>query len=172
MQAVDAHFNDLDGLTLINSGDLYKDQLITMLEFVKMFDDFSDEERSLLANFLKAYEADKGTVLYHEGDIVGHMCLLVEGKLEVYKDVDHGHNKKLAEVLPGMSIGEMSVIDGQPNSATVIAGEHSVLILMTREDLELITDTHPRLGNKLLWHFANLLSQRLRYTSGRLVDRL
>ena len=98
MQAVDAHFNDLDGLTLINSGDLYKDQLITMLEFVKMFDDFSDEERSLLANFLKAYEADKGTVLYHEGDIVGHMCLLVEGKLEVYKDVDHGHNKKLAEV--------------------------------------------------------------------------
>jgi len=172
MAAVNPNFNDLEGLTLVSSGELFKDQLITMLEFVQMFDDFSEQERSSLANFLKAYEAEKGTVLYREGDSVGHMCLLVEGKLEVYKDVDLTHNKKLAEICPGMSIGEMSVIDGLPNSATVVAGEPSVLILMTREDLQLITHSHPQLGIKLLWRFANLLSQRLRHTSGRLIDRL
>lgn len=172
MAAVNLNFNDLEGLTLVSSGELFKDQLITMLEFVQMFDDFSEQERGSLANFLKAYEAEKDTVLYREGDSVGHMCLLVEGKLEVFKDVDLTHNKKLAEIRPGMSIGEMSVIDGLPNSATVVVGEPSVLILMTREDLQLITQNHPQLGIKLLWHFANLLSQRLRHTSGRLIDRL
>lgn len=172
MTAANPSVSDYEGLTLINSGDLLKDRLMNTLEQVQMFDDFTELERNSLANYLKAYQAEKGTVLYREGDSVGHMCILIEGKLEVYKDVDQSHNKKLAEIRPGKSIGEMSVIDGLPNSATVIVGEPSMLILMTREDLMLITQSHPQLGIKLLWHFANLLSQRLRYTSGRLIDRL
>jgi CRP-like cAMP-binding protein len=100
------------------------------------------------------------------------MCLLIEGRLEVYKEVAQGQHKKLAEIRPGKSIGEMSVIDGLPNSATVISGDPSVLIILSRQDLTQIANTHPQVGIKLLWHIANLLSQRLRHTSGRLIDRL
>jgi CRP-like cAMP-binding protein len=88
------------------------------------------------------------------------------------KEVSQGQHKKLAEIRSGKSIGEMSVIDGLPNSATVIAGDPSVLILLTRQDLSHIAHTHPQVSIKLLWHLANLLSQRLRHTSGRLIDRL
>jgi CRP-like cAMP-binding protein len=172
MPAASSNIIEHDGLTLVNSGDLYKDQLIIMLEQVQMFDDFTEMERNTLANYLKAYQAEKDTVIYREGDCAGHMCLLIEGQLEVYKDIDHSHNKKLAEIRPGKSIGEMSVIDGLPNSATVIVSQPSVLIVITRKDLQLIAQNHPPLGIKLLWYLANLLSQRLRYTSGRLIDRL
>jgi len=172
MSAVRRKIGDNDGLKLVNSGELFKDQLIVMLEHVQMFDDFSEPELHSLANFLHAYQADKGAVLYREGDRAGHMCLLIEGRLEVFKDVDRGQPKKLAEIRPGKSIGEMSVIDGLPNSATVIVGDPSILIVMTRKDLQMIAHSHPALGIKLLWHLANLLSQRLRHTSGRLIDRL
>jgi len=163
---------DQDGLKLVNSGDLYKDQLVVMLEQVQMFNDFDDLELHALADFLHAYQADKGTILLHEGDRTGHMCLLIEGRLEVYKDVQYGQKKKLAEIREGKSIGEMSVIDNLANSATVIVGVPSILILITRSDLQIIAQRHPHLAIKLLWHIANLLSQRLRHTSGRLIDRL
>ena len=172
MSALNQIINDIDGLTLVNSGDLFKDQLIVMLEHFHMFEDFSESELSSLANFLHAYQGEKGTVLFREGDRNKNMCLLIEGRLEVYKEVNQGQHKKLAEIRPGKSIGEMSVIDGLPNSATVIVGDPSVLILLTRQDLTHLAHSHPQVGVKLLWHISNLLSQRLRHTSGRLIDRL
>jgi CRP-like cAMP-binding protein len=163
---------DQDGLKLVNSGELYKDQLIIMLEQIHLFEDFNQNEINVLANFLKAYQADQGTVLFREGDQAGYMCFLIEGRLEVFKDVEFGQKKKLAEIRAGKSIGEMSVIDNLPNSATVVAGAPSILILLTRRDLQQIAQNQPQLAIKLLWHLANLLSQRLRHTSGRLIDRL
>ena len=161
-----------DGLTLVNSGDLYKDQLIFMLGQVNLFEDFNDLEINMLADFLSAYQADKGTVLFDEGGHAGYMCFLIEGSLEVYKEVAFGQRKKLAEIRAGKSIGEMSVIDNRPNSATVVVGNPSILIFLSRQDLQLIAQREPQLAIKLLWHLANLLSQRLRHTSGRLIDRL
>lgn len=161
-----------DGLKLVCSGSLFREQLIIMLEHVQMFSDFTIQELESIANFLHAYQTDADTVLYREGERTGHMCLLIEGRLDIFKDISPGKLKKLAEIRPGKSIGEMSVIDGMPNSATVITTEPSILVLMTRQDLQRIARTHPTLGIKLIWHFANLLSQRLRHTTGRLVDHL
>ena len=172
MPTITPKIDDREGLKLVNSGALFKDQLIIMLEGFQMFVDFSDHEVGTLVNYLHAYQADRGCVLYREGDRTDHMCLLLEGRLEVFKEVEPGENKKLAEIRPGKSIGEMSVIDGLPNSATVITGEPSVLVILTRKDLQLLAQHHPHVGMKLLWHIANLLSQRLRHTSGRLIDRL
>lgn len=161
-----------DGLKLVNSGDLHKDQLIFMLGQVNLFEDFNDIEIKKLANFLSAYQAESGTILFHEGSQAGYMCFLIEGSLGVYRDVAFGQKKKLAEIRAGKSIGEMSVIDNRPNSATVIVVNPSILIFLSRNDLQLIAQSEPQLAIKLLWHLANLLSQRLRHTSGRLIDRL
>ena len=161
-----------DGLKLVNSGDLHKDQLIFMLGQVNLFEDFNEFEINILANFLSAYQADSGTVLFHEGNHAGYMCFLIEGSLEVYKEVAFSQKKKLAEIRAGKSIGEMSVIDNRPNSATVVVGNPSILIFLSRHDLQMIAQSEPQLAIKLLWHLANLLSQRLRHTSGRLIDRL
>lgn len=163
---------DRERLKLINSGDLYKDQLIIMLQHIPMFKDFDDSEIHLLASYLNAYEASQGTVLLSEGKLTGHLCFLIEGRLEVFKDIGQGQKKKLAEIRSGKSIGEMSVIDNLPNSATVIVSVPSILVLISRADLQNISQQQPKLGVKLLWHIANLLSQRLRHTSGRLIDRL
>lgn len=172
MAAVSQNIKINDGLRLIYSGEIFKEQLIIMLEHVQMFNDFSATELHSLANYLNAYQAEKDTILYNEGDRTGHLCLLIEGRLDVFKEISDGSQKKLAEIRPGKSIGEMSVIDGMPNSATVVVSQSSILILMTRQDLQRIARVSPLLGVKLIWHFANLLSQRLRHTTGRLVDRL
>jgi len=159
-------------LEQISAGDSFKGELVSMLESNNMFVDFNRSELRTLADYCQAYLAPVGTIIFNEGDQSSYLCLLVEGKLSVLKDSDDEKSKKLVDVRPGKTIGEMSVIDGLPYSATVKAADASKLILITKENLAKVTEDHPRLGVKLMWKFAQLLSLRLRQTSGKLIDLL
>ncbi len=159
-------------LEQISAGDNFKGEVVSMLENNNMFTDFNRTELLTLADYCQAYLAPIGTIVFNEGEQSSYLCLLVEGKLSVYKDADGEKSKKLVDVRPGKTIGEMSVIDGLPYSATVKATDASKLILITKENFAKIGEDHPRLGVKILWKFSQLLSLRLRQTSGKLIDLL
>jgi len=82
------------------------------------------------------------------------------------------HGKVVATLGPGQTIGEMALLDGQPRSASVVAAEDLVLLVFTRAALEHLVEEKPSLAVKVLWKLARVLSQRLRQTSGALVERL
>lgn len=151
---------------------MHKHELIPKLERMAMFEDFKRDETVLLAGYLVGQRVDQGAVIFREGERTAHMCLLLEGRLEVLKGAQGGQAKKITDVTPGRLIGEMSVIDGQPYSATVVASVPSVLVLLSRENLLRICEERPRIGNRLLIKIANMLSQRLRQTTGKLIDHL
>lgn len=151
---------------------MHKHELIPKLERMTMFEDFKRDETTLLAGYLVGQRVDQGAVIFREGERTAHMCLLLEGRLEVLKGAQGGQAKKITDVTPGKLIGEMSVIDGQPYSATVVASVPSVLVLLSRENLLRICEERPRIGNRLLIKIANMLSQRLRQTTGKLIDHL
>jgi len=159
-------------LEQIGFGGNFKGEVVAMLEDNNMFADFDRQELHTLADYCQAYLAPKDTIVFNEGDQSSYLCLLVEGKLSVLKDSDGEKSKKLVDVRPGKTIGEMSVIDGLPYSATVKSSGNSKLILITKENFAKITEDHPRLGVKILWKFSQLLSLRLRQTSGKLIDLL
>ena len=55
-----------------------------------------------------------------QGDWGGNtLYILVDGKLDVYVTDDHGTTCKVAELEPGMTFGERSVLAGQPRNATI-----------------------------------------------------
>ena len=72
-----------------------------------------------------------GEEIIHEGDWGGNtFYILVNGRLDVYVNDDHGVKSKVGEVESQNSFGEMSVLAGQPRNATVVAsdaGEATVL---------------------------------------------
>jgi CRP/FNR family cyclic AMP-dependent transcriptional regulator len=70
----------------------------------------------------------------------------------------------------GKTLGEMSMIDGEPRFATCIATERTVLAVLDREHLARIIVEQPMLGAKILMELVLMLSQRLRSTSGRLLQ--
>ena len=160
------------GLEQLGSGEAFRKTLVNMLESTQMFGEFYPDENHIIARYILAYGAKQGTIIFREGERTGHMCLLVEGRLELYKNGDKGEYKKLVEVRPGKAIGEMSVLDGLPYSATAVTVAPSKLLLLTRENLLAICRDHPKLANKVLWKLANLLSLRLRQTTGKLIDYL
>lgn len=151
---------------------MHKNELIPKLERTTMFDDFKRDEYEALVGYLQVQKVEAGALIFREGEKGSRMCLLLDGKLEVFKADDAGNSKKISDVGPGKLIGEMSMIDGMPYSATVTASAPSTLVMLSRDNLTRICEERPRVGNKLLWKVSHLLSLRLRQTTGRLIDRL
>ena len=69
-------------------------------------------------------------------------------------------------------MGEMSILDELPYSATAIATEDTTVVLITKNNFDDMTEKHPELGLKVMRKIAKLLSLRLRQTTGILLDYL
>lgn len=163
---------NIDELEEIGIGKKFQSTLCTMLESSYLFKDFSHQEIEQLVQYMHGYKAPKGAILFQEGERDSYLIIITSGRAKILKDDGMGASKEIAIVHKGATIGEMSVIDDFPHSATVITTENSEVALITKANLKNITDKYPSLGVKLLWQIASQLSARVRQASGKLVDRI
>jgi CRP/FNR family transcriptional regulator, cyclic AMP receptor protein len=154
------------------AGAAHRQRLCDMLGTSNLFGDLSREKLETLAKYVRAFIATKDTPIFLEGGYAGFMCIIIKGRVKIYRDSGGGRTVLLAEADAGNSLGEMSIIDGLPHSATAVAVDEVTLVTMTRADFTRLVDENPRLATKILWRFTRLMSQRLRNTSGMLVDSL
>lgn len=117
------------------------------------------------------FMAPQGACICREGDAGDFIGLVISGRLRVSKSDDFGSERGLANLGPGMSFGEMAFVDGQCRSANVTAAEDSVVLLLSREDFDLLAEKRPALAVELLLQLIRHLSQRLRKTTERSVHR-
>ena len=164
--------NPLATLKLIGAGSSFQQELCAMLEGNNLFNDLQWAEIQALARHMQAYEAEKGKVLFHEGEPGHYLCIIVKGKVDIHKEDSAHANKIIASVGPGKTLGEMSVIDGEPRSATATAAMPTTFAILSQEHLTQLMKESPALAAKVLLKMARLLSQRLRQSSGLLVDYL
>lgn len=124
------------------------------------------------AEYVDAFEAKAGVEIFQQEQLGHYLCLLVEGRVEIAKYDSSGGRKTLATIGPGKTFGEMSLIDGEPRSASAIAMDDSKVLVLTEENFNRLIEHHPRLGSIVLAKLGMLMSQRLRRTSELLVDFL
>ncbi|MEA2002841.1 MAG: cyclic nucleotide-binding domain-containing protein [Actinomycetota bacterium] len=73
----------------------------------------------------------QGTSVVRQGDPGDALCIIAEGSVEVRRD---GH--VVAQMTVGEFFGELSLIDGEPRSATVVAVEDVVLLTLSAADFD------------------------------------
>lgn len=160
------------GVECIGSGAGDRDKLFDMLEGIQLLSHSSRKDIDVISNYVQAYRAPTGTAIMKEGGKERILWLLSSGVLEVYKECDDEGQKMLATIRAGKSVGEMSLIDEQPHSATVVAAKECTLLLLTKQNFFRMAAEHPRQGMNLTWRLAQMLSHRLRQTSGKLIEYL
>jgi CRP/FNR family cyclic AMP-dependent transcriptional regulator len=97
-----------------------------------------------------------------EGAQADYLLLLLEGEVEVATRSGGPIEMPIAVLAAGSVIGEMSLFDGEPRSATCVARSHVLAAALTRPALERLIDAHPRTAAKLLMGLAQRLAERLR----------
>ena len=95
-------------------------------------------------------------------DDAGDGCYRVEkGLLKVSMLSASGAERILAILGPGAIVGELSVLDGLPRSASVVALRDSDLLFVSRAEFDGCAQKHP----ELYQHLLKLLASRLRETN-------
>lgn len=161
-----------DGMRLLGSGKAFREELCNMISGTRMFRDFDWHEIEALSDYMQAYTTSKGLTLFREGDSGNYLCLIIQGKIDIYKKDQNDRRKVVASIGAGKTLGEMSIIDGEPRSASAVTAEATTLALLTKENFQRIVREKPGLATQILLQISRLLSQRLRSTSGKLVDYL
>ncbi len=137
---------------------------------LSVFDSMTIDELSILAKHMSYIHLKKGEYLFVEGDQGTFMGFVVQGVLEVKKRAENGENITIARLTRGNSIGEMALIDKSPRSATVVAKQATVMLTLTEKGFNLLAETSPLLGIKVIRKIARLLSLYMRRTSSKLAD--
>lgn len=162
-----------DRLEQLGGGSSYITEIANMLERADMFRDLSRKDVEAFAAYIQAYAAPKGVKVLEEGARESYMFVIAEGKLDIFKQSPGTHEqKKIATVRAGKTIGEMSILDGMPHSATAVVVEPAILLLLTKNNFEQFMLYSPETALKVLRKMAVLMSLRLRQTSGVLIDHL
>ncbi|MCZ4313054.1 cyclic nucleotide-binding domain-containing protein [Comamonadaceae bacterium G21597-S1] len=138
-----------------------------------LLEDLTPAEADTLGALMPTVRARAGQALITQGEVGEWMLLLLEGTVDVVKrSEDTGESSRLAVVKEGASIGEMSMLDSAPRYASCIAIEDVRAGVLTREAIAHLIQDHPAIGAKILVKLTQLLAQRLRNTSNRLVKVL
>ena len=130
-----------------------------LLRGVSIFADLDAAALSALERAAEVRSYREGAVIVSQEEHGDALFVLVQGRVKV---VLYGHSGR--EVIlsifrtPGDFFGEMSLLDDQPRSATVIAAEPSRLMSLSRRDFQAHIAAHPRTALRVLTE----LSRRLR----------
>lgn len=128
------------------------------LERVGIFADLPVETLKDLAVRTKTREFASGAVIVGQEDLGDALFVVIAGRVKVVLYGETGREIILSIFRAGDFFGEMSLLDNQPRSASVIALEPTRVLILERGAFARHLDTHPRTSFAVLAE----LSQRLR----------
>jgi len=146
-----------------------KDLIYKFRDELIIFHLLTEEELEQIFPYLEVGYYPAGTVIFKEGDPGDFIGFVGSGKLEVKKHTEFkGKQIILAILSKGSFVGELSLIDEQPRSATVVSLEDSKLIILKSGSLDSLMQKHPYTGIKILKGISRILAIRLRKAGERL----
>jgi len=130
------------------------DARIRHLQRVPLFSGFGEEELRRIAEMSKIVDVRAGTAVTRIGEPGDSFFVIIDGTVAVRTPVGTG-----AELHPGEFFGEMSLLDGEPRSATIVATTDLRLLVVDRSDFWRLLDETPDLISRML----TILSRRVRH---------
>jgi CRP/FNR family transcriptional regulator, cyclic AMP receptor protein len=125
-----------------------------LLEGIALFRSLDANDRSALAAVMAERRVERGSVLFHEAEPGDSLLCVVSGELEtLVKDIA-GQEIVLTSISAGDAVGEMSLLDGRPRSATVRCTEEARLLVLERDDFLTVLRRTPDMALDIMAQMA------------------
>jgi CRP/FNR family transcriptional regulator, cyclic AMP receptor protein len=134
------------------------------------FGGLSDAGLDLLVSMLVERHFEIGATVVAEGDQGRSMFIVHSGELVVSKLGDSGHVIRLAGLAPGDFFGEMTLIEMQNRSATVVAESPTVLYELTAGKLYACYKADIHAYVMVIQNINRELCRRLRRADNRIAE--
>ena len=135
------------------------ESILGLLKGVELFSELNEEQLKMLANLVVAQNFVRDETVVLEGDdSVQALYLIASGSVQVYMTGVDGRETILSFLERGDFFGEMSLIDGEPRSASVRTVTDAQLLIIHRESFLTLIRQSPEIAMGLL----SEMSKRLR----------
>lgn len=136
------------------------------LQMVDVFRDLTSGEIEEIDRITTVSTCRKGRILYMPEDTSEVLFLLKQGRIQLYRISPDGKKLVIATIGPGSIFGEMALIGQGMHNSFAEAVEDCVLCVMSREDVEHLLLTKPKVALRLF----EALSRRLKEAELRLEE--
>ncbi|MFA5859348.1 MAG: cyclic nucleotide-binding domain-containing protein [Elusimicrobiota bacterium] len=143
------------------------DNVVDFLKKSGAFPGLKENDLILLASITNIENYEAGKLLFKENDPGDSMFIIAAGSIKIWKDMNPGR-KTITSLSQNELLGELSMIDAEPRSATAEAVVATQVIKIMASDLNLLIDKTPVFGVHFLRMMTLSLSRRLRNTTQQL----
>jgi len=131
-----------------------------------MFAALDEEAATALRASMDSVQLSKGQILFHEGERGERLYIITEGKMKLGHTSADGRESLLAVLGPAELLGELSLFDPGPRTATATALTDVALMGLGHAALRPWLTGRPEVAEALL----GALAQRLRRTNEQMAD--
>jgi CRP/FNR family cyclic AMP-dependent transcriptional regulator len=111
-----------------------------------------------VARTLRRRRFKRNGVIFHQGDPGDSLFIIESGRVKIVLLSPEGAEDAIIAILgPGMSFGELALLDGAARSASAIAVESSETLVLGRESFDNLLETQPRFRRAILAGLATEL---------------
>lgn len=122
-----------------------KKETLARLSAVPLFSDLSQKDLSRILDRTKETVHAEGESVVTEGHGGIGFHLVIDGTADVIRG-----GRKVDSIGPGEFFGEMTLIDGAPRSASVMATSELTTIVLSQWEFKPLVKAHPEMAWKLL----------------------
>jgi len=146
----------------------YPDSLRSRLHTFPLLADVSEPALKRLLSQVTWFGLPGGTLLPRDGENERALFLVVTGALGVFVEDETSRRMMVAQVSPGETVGEMSLISGETHSAQLVALRDTELLRISRDGFQALMARHPHVVLNLM----RILVRRLQVSSRRMPERI
>lgn len=140
------------------------------LQDVDIFSPLTDEERRSIASVLTPHEYEAGDVLFYQGDPGTEMFIVKEGSIAIEVEANGGELMEIATLETGDFLGEMSIFEDAPRSATCRAKSKSFLYGLSMEEFSRLMSNRPAVAIEVMNRMLKIVAARLQRSSAFLSE--
>ena len=119
-----------------------KHQLIAS---IPLFATLSGSKLKEVARSSDVVSVPAGSTIVAEGTFTREICFLISGRATVVRE-----GESISTLDQGDYFGELSLIDGQPRSASVVADTDVELLIVNKREFNALLETYPPIARELM----------------------
>jgi len=139
-------------------------ELKTVIQGIELFEGLTDSELDEITSLCNKQSFSRGEMLAIEGEIGDNLFIIMEGLVEVTVHKGNDSAYVVVNLGEGQLIGEMSLVDKGPRSASVRAiHDLTIAQVIKHQDFQSLCERNSRIGYIVMKNLAADLSFKLRH---------
>ncbi len=124
---------------------------------IELFEDLGEADRRAIETKCRWRRCKKGEHVLDHGSESREVFFIVRGAVNVVNVSPAGRDVTFAAIEAGGMFGELSAIDGKPRSASVVAGEETLLAVMPSRSFVELLQNHATIAFRLLQRLTKMV---------------